>query len=291
MEVCIDSQWGRVCSASWDNNDATVVCRQLGYSPHGKQILMLTACIDNYHFWSNFTTGATISNGTEFGQGDGPRWLDNVNCDPTRNRTLLECDPMGARYASCHDHDAGVKCRDEQRVKNVVARIVNTPSTSKVYTVLVTWEQNLTVEEPASFKVDCHNEQHRIIITVGNKTLNAQLGGLLSSSYNCCVSAVYPLYEDKEICTGIDTTSNIIMCATRLREISAEPTSRISKCEESRGSNSATIIGGILGFIIVILLSLLSLSVVCLVRQHARKGVISERYLRLQNDNPMHHPA
>ena len=222
--------------------------------------------MDDRLFWSNFTTRATAATnsiGMEFGQGDGPRWLDNVQCNPTRNMELLECDARGTSFDSCHDHDAGVKCRDEQRVENVDACIVNilVPSTSKAYTVLVTWEQKLTVEEPTSLKVECSNEQHRIMITVSNKTLNTQLGGLLSSSYNCCVSAVYPLYEAKEICTST------------------------SKCEESRGSNSATIVGGALGFIIVVLLSLLSLSVVCLVRQHVRKGMISERYLRLLNDN------
>jgi len=31
MEVCIDGVWSTVCGSSWDNNDAKVVCRQLGY--------------------------------------------------------------------------------------------------------------------------------------------------------------------------------------------------------------------------------------------------------------------
>ena len=90
LEICFGGVWGTVCDDLWDTRDAEVVCRQLGH----------------------ITAGAlAFSSPSPFGAGNGPIYLDNVNCTGNE-QTLASCphpDPVGEHNCG-HDEDAGVRC-------------------------------------------------------------------------------------------------------------------------------------------------------------------------------------
>ena len=58
VEVYVQDQWGTICDDLWNQLDAEVVCRQLGFSASGA-----------------VATGLAV-----YGQGTGPIVLDNVQC-------------------------------------------------------------------------------------------------------------------------------------------------------------------------------------------------------------------
>ena len=90
VEVYHNGVWGTVCDDGWNITDASVVCRQLGY------------------------TGATSAlSFAYFGEGSGPIHYDDVACNGNETR-LADCSHRGIGSHNCvHYEDAGVVCSME----------------------------------------------------------------------------------------------------------------------------------------------------------------------------------
>ena len=203
-----------------------------------------------------------------FGQGRGCIALDNVRCDASET-ILFECNHNGLFEHDCrHREDAGVRCTGDvdssllsESVTNVSVNMTSIISThgTNLYTVLITWKLQNTSRyryQPDSFQIECFSHPHRIEMSVNYTlaTFSIHLVGLLPSIlYNCCVSAVYESYTAKGVCITIAPNETSMI----------QPDSPCNTL--GMASSSSNTIGGVLGFIIAVLLILLAISGTALV--------------------------
>ncbi|XP_038069182.1 scavenger receptor cysteine-rich domain superfamily protein-like [Patiria miniata] len=88
VEVRRSDIWGTVCDNDWDLTDASIVCRQLGFSE-----------------------AVEAKAGAYFGPGRGPVHLDGLACDGSES-DISDCPSLCWEETQCnHTRDAGVICR------------------------------------------------------------------------------------------------------------------------------------------------------------------------------------
>ncbi|XP_043945041.1 deleted in malignant brain tumors 1 protein-like [Protopterus annectens] len=95
VEVLYNNEWGTVCDDGWDENDANVVCRELG-------------------------CGNVISapGSAFYGQGSGPIMMDDVNCQGSES-SLMQCSFRRWKQHNCgHSKDAAAQCTVKLRLIN-----------------------------------------------------------------------------------------------------------------------------------------------------------------------------
>ncbi|KAH3795441.1 hypothetical protein DPMN_148992 [Dreissena polymorpha] len=86
VEIIIGTERGTVCDDNWDDNDAKVICKMLGYD------------------------GGKALNESHFGQGSSSILLDEVHCDGTES-SIMACRHSGIGFHNCgHHEDASVVC-------------------------------------------------------------------------------------------------------------------------------------------------------------------------------------
>ncbi|CAH1252500.1 CD163 [Branchiostoma lanceolatum] len=154
VEVFHEGVWGTVCDDTWDMHDVTVVCRQLsmgnavaaysggrfgaGQGPIwlddveclGQERRLVVDIVDDVIVSMTAEAGSVRARapsgwmiGGRFGAGQGPIWLDDVEC-LGQERTLLECPKhsAGLGHGDCqHTEDAAVRCSGPDSSQQCVA--------------------------------------------------------------------------------------------------------------------------------------------------------------------------
>ena len=95
VEILHNGEWGTVCDDGWDIDDATVVCRMLGYQ-----------------------RASESPGSSHFGPGTGPILLDDVECSG-RESNLAQCTyngyPAVGIHNCGHSEDASAVCMNISR--------------------------------------------------------------------------------------------------------------------------------------------------------------------------------
>ena len=91
VEVFVQGEWGTVCNDDFDQQDANVVCKMMGFRRVQRY----------FNARANFKIGS------------GKIWLDNLKCNGYES-SLFECEHAGIGIQNCgHIEDIAVICERE----------------------------------------------------------------------------------------------------------------------------------------------------------------------------------
>ena len=119
VEVCVEGAYRTICDDSWDNNAASVVCRQLGFSPYGERVRVF-CCVMNVSCFAHCSGAVGVKSGL-YGDSSIPVALQDVQCSGSEenifncNKTVpdeplscqnveVECQGMWTCIPATHTH-------------------------------------------------------------------------------------------------------------------------------------------------------------------------------------------
>ena len=107
VQVCVNNVWGTVCDNLWDDKDASVVCRMLGYSPHGKCNIVIV-----YLKSQEIIPGASALNNT-YTEGTWYVHINDLKCTG-KEESIWDCPRIELSGYSCtHSNNAGIICESK----------------------------------------------------------------------------------------------------------------------------------------------------------------------------------
>ena len=120
VEICYSRVWETVCDYGWDQVDAIVVCRQLGYQR------------------------ALPTNNSRFGDGEGPILFENVRCNQIHSNLSRCVDFQHIGTLRHCTHTAGVIC------EGMMSTSTNQVSTATVYAITANMSHDNTYKSHGS---------------------------------------------------------------------------------------------------------------------------------------------
>ena len=114
MKVCVNGRNGTICNdGHWSNQDASVICSQLNFSPYGMSAYLSFSDMRQLTSATVDSAGAIALSTSYFIEGSLPVLLEEVNCVGNESN-IIDC-PRAENVSvssSCGRYqDAGVVCQ------------------------------------------------------------------------------------------------------------------------------------------------------------------------------------